>query len=403
MSRLLSRFSPMFHASLRYWDVLVVVVAAAAGLAYWVSQRPERQFALAMADVQQKNWDAVRRRAALLEKSVGYFPHAQLLWGISEIQNKKFLYAIEDLEAATEDERTSALAFAYAGEAWYKLKQYGRAEQMLLAAEKEEPNRADTHRWLSSLYYDTGAMVNALEHLEKTAELAPEDARPHRLIGLINKDFENYEAAAAAYRESLRRNLHPMDRETVLLEFAESLIRARQYSEALPILEQARRSSRRQVLEAECHLALGEIQKARKLLDGILRREPARHDALLLLSGILLEQNELAEAINALNQCVKLDPLDYTARYRLSQAYQRQGDQTLADKHGRIAEQSKRLREKFWELHHAAISKPHDAEVRYQLGVTAEELNRPDLARTWYESALALDPGHAKAAEALAR
>jgi tetratricopeptide (TPR) repeat protein len=401
MAMMRNRASSLLRLGFRYGDVLVVALAALFAAGYWLSQRPERQFTLALADVERQDWSAVRRRAAALEQSADHFAQAQLLWAIAEIHDNQLMEAIEDLQTAIEHPQTKPLAYAYAGEAWFKLRHYVRAEQSLLASHADLPNRADTHRWLAALYYDTGAMGNAMVHLTRTAELAPADPRPHRLIGLINKDFENFEPAVAAYQESLRRDPRQPDRETVLLELADSQVRARQFQDGLKTLAQCRQSAHRRVLEAECHFALDDKQRAKSVLTDVLAQTPNRPDALVVLGGILLDEGDLPGAVRALTRCLDVVPLDYTARYRLGQAYQRQGNQAEASKHGKIAEDMKRLREEFNDLHHQAIAKPQDAEIRYQLGVTATKLHQPELAHSWFQATLALDPSHKAAASAI--
>jgi hypothetical protein len=59
------------------------------------------------------------------------------------------------------------------------------------------------------------------------------------------------------------------------------------------------------------------------------------------------------------------------------------------------------LRDRFTELHEEAMKDPADAEIRCQLGVVAGQLDKTDLARSWFKMALALDPDHAEAREAL--
>jgi tetratricopeptide (TPR) repeat protein len=385
----------------RYADVLVVLAALLAVFAYWSSQRPSRQFAAALAEVGRKDWDAVRIRAARLEQSRGYFPHAQLLWGVCEIQDGQFTHALEDLHASAQHQDTRPLALAYAGEAWFKMRQFKPAEQNLLAALKLDPSRADTHRWLASLYYDTGAMEHALVHLTRVAELDATDARPHRLMGLINNQYEQYAPAIDNYRESLRRNPNQPDRQIVLLELAQAQVKVRNYAAALETLRTCQVSSEQRVLEAECHFALGDRKQAKVILAEVLSQAPNRPDALMLLGGILLEEGLLPEATDVLSRCVEANPVDYAARFRLSQAHQRAGNQSEAERHGKIAEEIQALRLHFIDLHHQAIAQPHDAEVRYQLGVTAGQLQRLDLARNWFQSALALNPTHRQAAEAL--
>src|SRR5688572_2513554 len=115
----LNRLAPLMRLGFRYWDVMVASGLLLAAAGYWYSQRPERQFRAALADVERQDWDAVRSRAAKLERSKGYFPHAQLLWGIVAIRDGELTAAIEDLHDARQHSQTRPLASAYVGEAWY--------------------------------------------------------------------------------------------------------------------------------------------------------------------------------------------------------------------------------------------------------------------------------------------
>jgi cytochrome c-type biogenesis protein CcmH/NrfG len=67
----------------------------------------------------------------------------------------------------------------------------------------------------------------------------------------------------------------------------------------------------------------------------------------------------------------------------------------------KISEEIKAIRDRFTKLHEQAANTPQDAELRFQLGVTALELDRPDLALGWFRMALSLNPRHAGAASAL--
>jgi tetratricopeptide (TPR) repeat protein len=401
MTTLLPRIAAVVRRGIRLWDVWLVAALLLAAGGFWMARRPDRQFALGLAGVERQDWNSVRSRAALVERSAAHFPHAQLLWGIAEMQEGELLAAVEDLHVATEHSQTRPLALAYSGEAWYRLRQFGRAEQALLTSLERLPHRVDTHRWLAALYYDTGAMENALTHLSQVARLAPSDARPHRLMGLIYRDYERFEDAVVAYRESLAREPQQPDRQIVLLELAESQTKARQYGEALATLADCSPSERREVLSAECHVALGNQPQAAKILDGVLAQSPDRTDALLLRGNLLLDEGNLPLAIEHFQRCVAADALDYAARYKLAQAYERSGDKANAQKHGQLAEDLKRSREEFTQLHHEAMAQPRNAGVRYRLGQAALRLKRPDLARTWFAAALALDPAHAAAAAAL--
>src|SRR5205085_1866437 len=66
------------------------------------------------------------------------------------------------------------------------------------------------------------------------------DGRPGRLVGLIEKDLGQYRAAVAAYREALARDLKDLVKEEVRVELAESLLKLKEYAEALNVLDAAR-------------------------------------------------------------------------------------------------------------------------------------------------------------------
>ena len=100
--------------------------------------------------------------------------------------------------------------------------------------------------------------------------------------------------------------------------------------------------------------------------------------------------------MQVLSQAVAGYPKDYTVRFKLERAYRRMGDSQHADEQAGIASEIKRVREQFSNLHETAAAEPRNADVRCQLGVLAQQLDRPDLARVWFQAALAIDPRHAE-------
>jgi tetratricopeptide (TPR) repeat protein len=233
------------------------------------------------------------------------------------------------------------------------------------------------------------------------AEAAPDDPRPHRLMGLIHKDFERYGEAIASYRESLRRDADQPDRPEILVELAECLVKERRHGEALGALSQCPRSAKRLALEADCRYGEGEPEVARELVDEALALDPGQWKALDLKATLELEAGDAAAAAATLRQAVEHHPKDYAVRYRLARAYQRLGERQRAEEELAAMKELRALRDRFTELHEQAMQDPADAETRYQLGVVAGQLDKPDLAQMWLKMALSLDPGHAAAQQAL--
>jgi hypothetical protein len=64
-------------------------------------------------------------------------------------------------------------------------------------------------------------------------------------------------------------------------------------------------------------------------------------------------------------------------------------------------EEVRRLRDRFTDSRNRAMKDPDSADLRYELGVLARQLDKPLLAASWFQRARALQPGHEKAQRAL--
>jgi Flp pilus assembly protein TadD len=183
---------------------------------------------------------------------------------------------------------------------------------------------------------------------------------------------------------------------------ADCEINLRQFGSALATLSECGPQADRWAREAECLHGLSRLDEARGRVAQTLDHDPAHLTGLLLAGTMAAERNDTAGAVEWFSRAVVAHPKDYTARFRLAQAYRRSGNIAEADEHTRVAEEIKRVREEFSRLHGTAAAEPGNANVRCRLGVLARELGRPDLARTWFRAALAIDPGHAETLRNLA-
>ena len=128
----------------------------------------------------------------------------------------------------------------------------------------ESPEQLDARRLLAASLYDIGAMDPAMVQLALIAQRDPADPRPHRLRGLIQKDFRTVPAAVEDYRESLRRDPHQPDDAQIRRELAECLVRIHQYEQASEMLADLDESAKGCALAAECELALGNCRGKRR-------------------------------------------------------------------------------------------------------------------------------------------
>jgi tetratricopeptide (TPR) repeat protein len=381
---------------------LFVLTLAVVGWIGWYRQRPPQRFARGLEALAAGRLDQVDREWESLRDAADYQAHRHFLRGASWLQKNQFYRALDEFAHCVEHPDLRLRTLTLAGEAAYRAGHWQDAAGLLQQAVQSNPDCVTSLRWLASAYHDLGLNDDAIVVLTRIAELEPRDARPHRLMGLMYKDFENYQVAIQHYQESLRRDPQQPDREQIVIEWADCQIRLREFESALSLLQRCRPGVGRWVREAECLHGLGRIDDAQKLLEEVLQREPAQLPALLLQGTIASERGDAKAAIDAFSRAVVAQPKDYVAQFKLAQALRRVGDNEAADAHGQAAAEIKRIREEFSKLHETAAAEPGNADVRCRIGVLAREFGRPDLARVWFRAALAVDPRHAETLRHLA-
>jgi tetratricopeptide (TPR) repeat protein len=325
-----------------------------------------------------------------------------LFKGTGLLREGRLLDALEEFGHAKDHPDTAASAYALSGEALYKAGEFGNAVHILNRALQLDPTQIDARRWLAATYHDTGAMNHALQQLHIVAQEAPTDPRPHRLMGLMHKDFEAYEKAIAAYRESLRRDPGQPDKDKIRIELAECQIKLRKHAEALETLGECPKSVQKYALEAECHYGQRDASSARRLVSQVLELQPDHLEAMKLAATLDLEAGDVESSVRILRQAVEYHPKEFRVRYRLAQAYQQLGEPELANEQMSQMQELRKLRRRFTDLHGEAIEDPDNVDIRYQLAVLADQLGKPELARTWYAAVIGMDPNHEDARKALA-
>jgi tetratricopeptide (TPR) repeat protein len=350
------------------------------------------QLTQVLDSVSAGDFTLARRRVHELRRKPNHESELALVQGAMLLQRGHFLLAIDHLKQAAEDPRFRKLARIRLGEAWYRLGRHLEAQDVWEQVLQEDKDNLAAHRWLAATYYDLGAVQHALGHLERVAQLDPEDPRPHRLLGLINKDYERYEEAVPCYRESLRRKADQPAAQEIKEELAECLCRLQNHRGALEVLETSSHTTKTTTLAAECRHALGEIPSARDLLKDAFRSDASNLDALLLQGTMLMEEKQAEAAVAVFEKAVQAHPKDFTARFKLSQAYAQAGNEASAKEAGKVAEEIRKVRKEFADLHQVAWDNPLDPQVRLRLAALAKDLNRPDLAAVWIKSANALLP-----------
>lgn len=401
---------PAGDARLRHRLVRVLLIPSAVVLAvliglgrygYALRVAPDRQFHAALAALADNDLDGVRVVTEALQDVEAYEPHRRLLAGMVLLKNDRLYEAIVAFGFARDHPETRVLAYTLSGEALYKAKQFRDAQRILTDALRLDPQQTDAHRWLAAIYYDIGAMNQAIRHLAVVAQQAPRDPRPYRLMGLIHKDYEEYRKAIDAYRECLKRDPNQAGKETVRLELAECQSKLQQHREALQTLESCPSSAQSLWLQGECQRGLGDKAAAERLADQAIRRDPNHLQARYLKGMLELESGDAAAAVEVLQKAVETYPKEWRPRYTLAMAYKRLGDDKQATEQLKLVEEVRRLRDRFTDLHNRALKDADNADLRYELGVVARQLDKPLLAISWFQAALALKPDHPLAQQAL--
>lgn len=369
---------------------------------WWGTQQPTHHWRLAELALERRDLQGLNREIKYFQNQPDYRPHVHLLRGMVFLISERYPDAASEFNQSALSKPLKLTSSLLAGETFCRAGAYPQAQRILLGVVKELPENVSAHRWLAIAFYDVGANAHALQELQIVAALDPNDARPHRLIGLINKDAERFEEAIVAYQEALRRDQNHPQKEDILQELGESLAKVHKYAESLQTIEHAQPTARIWALRADCHYSAGDKAQAQVAAEEALKLDPQHTLALRMLGNLKIDQGQLAEAAVDFQRAITIDPSDFTSRFKLAQTYARLGKKAESEAEQQLSTKYRNLSERFTSLHVEAEQQPQNAELRYQLGQAARELYRPDLARMWFKAALGLNPQHIAARKALA-
>jgi len=275
----------------------------------------------------------------------------------------------------------------------------------------EFPDNVDAHRLLSAKHYDFGSLQLAMKHCQRISELAPQDPRPDRLMGLISKDFDKNELAVTHYTESLKRASGDSTFEQtseVHVELAEVQIRLRNYAAALASLANLPAAdippylvANARSYQAECHVALGEFDEAQQYIQQALSIDVEHEHALEMHGTLAMQSGQTEQALAILSQAAARHPGNDRILFKLSNVHRQLGNADQAATVLAQHEQIKALKIQYIEKNVMAAQVPTDANIRFELGKIAEQLYDVQAAVSWYQAALALDPNYEAATIAL--
>jgi tetratricopeptide (TPR) repeat protein len=328
---------------------------------------------------------------------------AEAIEGFTRLRRGDSAGALAAAEQISSVPALQAEAYVLAGEVFRARGDLQAATGAFQGALQQHRDSLRAHRWLGAIYYDTGAMLLALEHLREVAALDPRDYRALRLAARIHLDYEHFDEAIAEYRAALERQPPAELAATLRLELAETLVRVRRLDAARAELEALPESAAVASLRARVAELGGEMAEASTWAKRALEQQPGDLQANLVLARVASGERQWDAAKEAAQRAVAAHPYDHEARMLLGRALVNAGDAAAGKSEIARSTQLKETFLEFSELHHAALQKPSDVQVRLRLGELAEQLGKIPAARAWYAAALGLDQDQPAAREALAR
>ncbi|MFN0018366.1 MAG: tetratricopeptide repeat protein [Pirellulaceae bacterium] len=317
-------------------------------------------------------------------------PVELLTVGLDVVERKELPRSLQVLNRLANYRKLRLRVLTMRAEALYLTADFKAAERDYQEVLSLSPRNVVAHRGLQAIYFDLADYRQMERHALEVAEIDPTDYRPHRHLGFLRREAENWIGAIADYKESLRRSPHQPSREEVLLELADCYIHDLKYQDALETLATARPSAQKAFLESQCKFATKKVLEARKLLDESLKTSPSHAPSLMLRADIALVENEVSEARGFLQRAVTATPFDNSAQLKYSTVLLRLGEKEAAKKAGDRAKELLDLNVRFSELNGQASQRPADIAVRRELASLAGQLGREEDATRWNRVADAL-------------
>lgn len=350
---------------------------------------PESQYRAAMVALDNGDLPAVAEAIQAMRQRSDSESRIRFLTGAYLLRSGDPAAALNELNSFEPDAETRIPTMLLICESCYRLGLLRDVESVARKLLEEQPDNANAHRWLSTVYYDLGANDAAMTQLARLAELRPDDFKPHRLMGLMHQDFHQHGKAIEHYRKALTLSPPPQIREKILSELASSLVAVRNYDQALKVLDDAKNSAVNLALRSECRWSLGDSKQAWALLESAKQMDPDERAALFIEARMHMAEGNLETAIIALERRLKRDPHDAECRYQLATALRRLGRTEDSEREMTKWQTATGLLDRLTALSKEAIRKPRDPEIRTRIADVCDQLGKHEQAEAWRRAARA--------------
>ena len=302
---------------------------------------------------------------AVAAQPSGRFEQALMLF-----RQKDYTEAAAALSAVVATEPGRVEARLWLGKSFINLGRFSEAEAELRRFTLERPANDEGCYLLAYTLFRQGRARESLAVYEQAANLKAPTADDLKIIGLNYGLLGNYDQAAnyltravAADPDNLEARYYLGRVWFTLNRFAEAIKEFRAVLQRDPQHVKAQ-NNLGQALEGQNDTA-GALAAYRRAVELDSRSQKPGELPLLNLGALLLQKNEITEAISILTRAVAVNPASAQARFQLARAYLRQ--ERLAD-----AER---------ELEAAVKLDPKDRGAHYQLGRLYHRLGKTEQAR----------------------
>lgn len=293
------------------------------------------------------------------------FEHALSLFNRRQFSEAAKAFAVV---VANDPARTEAQL--YLAKSLINIERYVEAEATLRRYTQAAPASQDGHYLLAYTLFRQGRAAESLKTYEHAASLNALDSDDLKIIGLNYALLGDYERSATYLKQSLAAN--PANTEA-LYYFGRARFTQNLFAEAFDAFNEVLRRDPRHV---RAQNNLGQVLEARNDVDGAIAayRRAIELDAaslkpselpLLNLGTLLLEKNEIEDALSLLTRASMANPSSAKVRFHLGKVYLRLGRLTDAER----------------EFLQATKIDPRDVAAHYQLGRLYHRQGKRELAR----------------------
>jgi len=257
---------------------------------------------------------------------------------------------------------------------WYaSRKQFDCAIRTFQAALKGDPRSSQLHYLLGLALLAEEHPAEATPEIEESARLDPEVIKPHLLLATLYEKAGRQEEADLEWRQALA--IDPKS-EPALESLSEALLRRKDYSAVVILLDKAPRTERLAINLSQGLGHLNYLNEAATVLTEAIQQSPDSLDLPKAMTVVLVKMHKYEQAIKLVQATADAHPGNMNAKFELFRIL------VLTDQFDR----ARPLAPKMLTWH------PHDPEVLYLCGIVDRINGNTQDAKAHLEESVRLNP-----------